>query len=111
MPLVSLITACYNNANYLRPYLDGVLHQTYPNVQYIFINDGSTDETEEVVLSHKRQIEAKGWDFVYIKQENMGVAGAVNTALSLVKGKYCAQVCVNTHTSSRLLNGRINQPE
>jgi len=92
LPLVSLITPCYNGAGHLRPYLNGVLHQTYPNVQYIFINDGSTDETEAIILSHKEPIEAKGWDFVYVKQENVGQATAVNNGLSLVKGKYFAQV-------------------
>lgn len=92
LPLVSLITPAYNAAKHLRPYLKGVLSQTYPNVQYIFVNDGSVDETEDLILSAKEDILAKGWEFLYIKQLNAGQATAVNAALSHVKGEYFAQI-------------------
>ena len=91
-PLVSLITPCYNGAKHLRPYLKGVLSQTYSNVQFIFVNDGSTDDTENIILSEADKIKEKGWDFVYIRQDNTGQASAVNNALSKVKGKYFSQI-------------------
>ena len=91
-PLVTLITPCFNGAENLRPYLNGVLSQTYPNVQYIFVNDGSTDDTENIIMSVADKIRAKGWDFVYIKQPNGGQAAAVNNALQHVKGKYFSQI-------------------
>ena len=91
-PLVSLITPCFNGAKHILPYIEGILGQTYPCVQYIFVNDGSTDETEKMILSYQEEIEAKGWEFVYIRQENRGQAAAMNDALSLIKGKYFSQI-------------------
>ena len=91
-PLVSLITPCYNGARHLRLYLDGILSQTYSNVQFIFVNDGSTDNTEEIILSVADKVKEKGWDFVYIWQENAGQASALNNALTIVKGKYFSSI-------------------
>lgn len=87
-PLISLITPCYNGQKYLVPYISSLLRQTWSNVQYIFVNDGSIDKTEEIILSYKEQLESKGWQFIYIKKENGGAASAVNAALPRVNGKY-----------------------
>ena len=87
-PLVSVITACYNGALYIERSLKKLLEQTYGSVELIFVNDGSTDNTEEIVLSYKEKFEKRGYQIVYIKQENQGVGGATNTALKYVKGEY-----------------------
>ena len=50
-PLVSIITPCYNGEAFLKRYFESILNQTYPNLELIFINDGSTDRTEEIALS------------------------------------------------------------
>jgi len=87
-PLISLITVCYNGQKYLLPYINSLLNQSWSNVQYIFVNDGSTDKTEEIILSYKERFETKGWEFIYIKKPNGGQASAVNAALPRVRGKY-----------------------
>ena len=51
--LVSIITPCYNGEDYLPQFFESVLNQTYPNIELIFINDGSTDNTEKVALSYR----------------------------------------------------------
>ena len=92
-PLISLITPCFNGEKHIGPYIKGILSQTYSNVQYIFINDGSTDNTENVILSYKEKILKKGWEFVYIKhKDNLGQSVAINHALLQVKGKYFSQI-------------------
>ncbi|OUO49628.1 hypothetical protein B5F76_13485 [Desulfovibrio sp. An276] len=92
-PLISLITPCYNGGGYIKPYIEGILSQTYSNVQYIFINDGSIDNTESIILSYKNKIIEKGWEFIYIKHEsNLGQSAAINHALVKVKGKYFSQI-------------------
>lgn len=88
MKKVSLISPCYNGEHYIRPFLESCLNQDYPNVQFIFINDGSTDRTEEIFMSYKSRLEAKDWQVVYIKQENKGQASALNTGLKIFDGDY-----------------------
>ncbi len=46
-PLVSVILPCYNAEAYLQYALDSLLEQTYPNIEILLINDGSTDKTNE----------------------------------------------------------------
>jgi glycosyltransferase involved in cell wall biosynthesis len=87
-PLVSIITPCYNGEEYINRFLDSILNQSYEKIELIFINDGSTDKTEEIVLSYQRKFEAKGIIFKYIYQKNKGVAAALNRGLQIFKGDY-----------------------
>lgn len=87
-PLVSIITPCYNGEEFLVRYFKSVLSQTYPNVELIFVNDGSTDRTEEIALSFKSKIEGKGYSYRYIYQNNAGVAAAINRGLQEFRGDY-----------------------
>ncbi len=88
MKKVSIISPCYNGENYVVKFFDSLLIQDYQNVEFIFINDGSTDNTEEVFNTYKPQFEAKGWDVIYIKQENSGQAAALNAGLKIFSGEY-----------------------
>lgn len=87
-PLVSIVTPCYNGEKYLDRFFQSVLSQTYPNIELIFINDGSTDNTEEKALSYNDQLESKNIHFIYQKQNNAGQAAALNRGLKLFTGEY-----------------------
>ncbi len=87
-PLVSIITPCYNGEEYLDRYFDSILKQTYPNLELIFVNDGSSDKTEEIALSYKSQLESRGIQYTYLYQDNAGQAAALNRGLKLFKGDY-----------------------
>jgi glycosyltransferase involved in cell wall biosynthesis len=87
-PLASIITPCYNGEKHVYRFLDSILIQTYSNIELIFVNDGSTDNTEHVVLSYKEKLENKGIRLIYISQENKGLGGAINAGLKKVTGKY-----------------------
>lgn len=90
-PLVSVITPCYNGENYMKRMLDSVLTQNYHNVEFFFINDGSTDKTHEILLRYKPLLEKKFTRFVYVnKKENEGVCAAFNSVLKEFSGKYLA---------------------
>lgn len=84
VPLVSIITPCYNYGRFLSETLDSLLAQTYTNWECIIINDGSKDNTEEIALKYS------GIDnrFKYTYQQNTGLPGARNAALMQSKGKY-----------------------
>ena len=50
-PLVSIISPCYNGESYISKFLDSILNQTYQCIELFLINDGSTDNTENIILS------------------------------------------------------------
>jgi glycosyltransferase involved in cell wall biosynthesis len=87
-PLVSIITPCYNGERFVHRFFESILAQTYSNIELIFINDGSTDRTEQIVRSYKPKLVDRGFGFKYIYQENKGQAAAVNRGLKFCSGDY-----------------------
>ena len=87
-PLVSIITPCYNGEKYADRYFQSVLNQTYDHLELIFVNDGSTDRTEEIALSYKKELEEKGIQYTYLYQDNAGQAAALNNGLKIFHGEY-----------------------
>lgn len=80
-PLVTLVTPTYNQARYLQATLDSVLRQSYPNIEYIVINDGSTDHTESVLRCYDGRLK---WS----SQSNQGQAATLNAGWEAAQGKY-----------------------
>jgi len=81
----SVIICTYNRANLLKRALNSLLKQTFSDWEVILIDDGSTDNTKEVVKPYLE----KQKNFSYFYQENKGIAEARNFGLSVAKGKYC----------------------
>lgn len=89
MVKISIISPCLNGEGHLQPYIDGLLSQTYSNVELIFVNDGSTDKTEEIINSYAQEFRKKGWTFIYLKQPARGgQAKAINQGLKIFTGDY-----------------------
>ena len=84
-PLVSFITPTYNTAHYLRKTIDSILAQTYPNIEYIVLDDGSTDNTLDILKSYGDRIV---WD----SHPNMGETRTVNKGFGMAKGDYIVVV-------------------
>ena len=82
--LVSVIIPTYNRANLIKRSVESVLNQTYKNLELIIVDDGSTDNTKEVIDSINDD------RIVYIKQENQGACAARNKGIDAAKGKYIA---------------------
>lgn len=87
-PLVSIITPGYNCGSVVHRLLDSILAQTWQNIEFIFVNDGSTDNTAEVLESYREKFEARGIAFRIIAQENRGVGEAIQTGLKAFHGDY-----------------------
>ena len=88
--IVSILTPCYNTGKYVARLLESVLLQTYPFVEMIVIDDGSTDNTRDIVTDYIVRFEARGYSLYYIYQENQGQSVAINNGLKLVKGDFLA---------------------
>jgi GT2 family glycosyltransferase len=81
-PRVSIIVPVYNGAKYLRMALDSALGQSYQDIEVIVVNDGSTDETDEIVRSYDdRRLR-------YVEKANGGVASALNVGVGAMSGEY-----------------------
>jgi glycosyltransferase involved in cell wall biosynthesis len=78
-PLVSVIIPVYNGAAYLREAIESALAQTYPLVEVVVIDDGSTDTSSAIALSFL--------SVRYIYQSNQGVASARNSGIQASKGQ------------------------
>lgn len=84
-PLISVIIPFYNTGNLSQKLISNVLGQSYKNLEIILVNDGSTDDT----LNFLEKIKKQDKRIVLINQKNSGSpAGARNTGLQKVKGKY-----------------------
>ena len=49
---VSIITPCFNGESFVERFFENILEQTYKNIELIFVNDGSSDRTEEIAKSY-----------------------------------------------------------
>lgn len=82
-PLISIITPTYNRADFIAEAVQSVLDQTYQNFEHLIVDDGSTDNTREVLspfLADGR--------FKYFYQENQGQSVARNQALEHARGEF-----------------------
>ena len=82
-PLVSIILPTYNREHVISRSIDSVISQTYSNFELIIVDDGSTDNTSDILKKYEGKVE-------YIKQKNSGVSSARNTGIKLAKGEYIA---------------------
>ena len=87
MPKVSVLMPVYNTKEeYLREAIESILNQTFTDFEFIIINDGSTNNAEEVIKSYKDS------RIKYYAQENHGLIYTLNYGLSLCKGEYIARM-------------------
>lgn len=86
--LVTILTPAYNAEHLIFRLLDSVLEQTYNKISMIVINDGSTDNTAEVIKSYIPKFEARGYSLKIVYQENCGLSGTINNGLKYVDGEY-----------------------
>ena len=86
----SVVTITYNAAAVLRPTLDSVLMQDYPNVEHLIIDGASTDETLAIAKAYRKQSdEAENGHVVKIQSEpDKGLYDAMNKGLRLATGDY-----------------------
>lgn len=94
-PLVSVIIPCFNQARYLSEAIESVLAQSYPNVEVIVIDDGSTDNTSQVASSYS--------EVTLVRQANQGLSAARNRGLAESRG----ELLVFLDADDRLLPGAL----
>ena len=80
LPLISIITVVFNGERYLEETIKSVLNQTYPNVEYIIIDGGSTDRTLNIISKYEDYID------YWINEPDKGIYDAMNKGIRLSTG-------------------------
>lgn len=96
--LVTIITPTYNRASYLDETIKSVLRQNYSKIDYIVIDDGSTDNTQDVLAKYLDKITC-------VHQSNIGETRTVNKGIAMAKGEI---ICI-VNSDDPLLPGAIEK--
>lgn len=84
---VSIIVPCYNCEKYIIRAIKSLESQTYKNFEVIIVNDGSTDNSDEIIKSYLKDTKLR---YKYFYQENSGVSKSRNKGIDNASGKYIA---------------------
>lgn len=79
-PKISIVTPSYNQGQYIEETIRSVLLQNYPNLEYIIIDGGSTDETVDIIKKYDR------WITYWISKEDKGQTHAINKGIEKCRG-------------------------
>lgn len=85
---VSIVIPVFNAARHLKKIMYSLLHQTLTNCEFIFVNDGSTDDSREIIEEYQK-LDSR---VQLYNQENKGVSSARNKGIQLAKGEFIAFV-------------------
>ena len=97
MNKISIITITLNSEKYLEQTIHSVTQQTYPNIEYILVDGGSTDRTLDIITKHEPQIDE------WISEPDDGIADAMNKGLRLATGDYILFL----HSDDYLLDEKV----
>ncbi|HEM2541092.1 TPA: glycosyltransferase [Streptococcus suis] len=86
MNKISIIVPIYNVEQYLSKCIDSIVNQTYKHIEILLVNDGSTDNSEEICLAYAK----KDSRIRYYKKENGGLSDARNYGIERAKGEFLA---------------------
>ena len=84
----SVVIPIYNTEQYLEETVESVINQTFgfeKNIQIIFVNDGSKDNSKEICLRYKEKYPN---NIIYVEQKNAGVSSARNNGMNYIEGEY-----------------------
>lgn len=85
LPLVTVFITAYNSEKYISQTIESIINQTYPNIEILIVDDGSTDNTTEIVQSFKdKRIR------LLKNEKNMGIPFSRNIGLAKAKGDFIA---------------------
>tara|TARA_B110000238_G_C16110959_1_gene432660 strand:- start:568 stop:1386 length:819 start_codon:yes stop_codon:yes gene_type:complete len=84
---ISVIMSVYNGQEFLSQAVESVLNQSHENIEFVIINDGSTDSSLDIIRDYMRFDNR----IVLINQTNMGLTAALNVGVSQATGEYIAR--------------------
>jgi len=85
--LVSIVTPCFNAAGTIRDTIESVLGQTYPNIEYIVIDGGSTDGTVDIIREYEPRFEGQTGRMRWVSEPDGGIYDAMNKGIRMARGE------------------------
>lgn len=104
-PLVSVVIAAFNASAHIESTCRSVLEQTYPALELIVVDDGSTDETADIIHA----LAASDDRITLIRQQNLGVAAARNRAIAASSGEFIAPLDADDLWSRTKIEQQVGQ--
>jgi glycosyltransferase involved in cell wall biosynthesis len=89
LPVLDVLTCVYNGENYLAHSIESILLQSYPNINLIIVNDGSTDKSHDIIQKYRKKYS----NITYIENEkNLGLIDSLNIGLMHCKNNFIARM-------------------
>lgn len=101
---ISVIIPIYNTGNYLEKCVNSVINQTYKNLEIILVNDGSTDNSNEICENFKKEDSR----IIYINKKNTGVSDSRNLAINKSSGEYILFVDSDDYIEDTMIESLYN---
>ncbi len=95
VPLVSIVTPCYNMGRFLEQTIESVLAQDYPNIEYIVMDGGSSDDSLRILEKYRGRLE-------FHSGQDRGTADAINQGFERSRGSVSGR---HRHGGSQLNDG------
>ena len=103
-PKISIVMPAFNAEKFIQTSMESIISQTYQNFELLIINDGSSDNTLEIIEKFKKQDER----IILINRKKSGLATSLNQGISLCKGQYIARMDADDIAIPERLNVQLN---
>lgn len=103
-PEISVLMSCYNAERWLHEAIDSVLNQTFKNFELILVDDGSTDETWNIIKSYR----VRDARIVTISKNNTGLADSLNVGIAQARGVWIARLDADDLSATTRLDEQRN---
>ena len=103
MPVISVVMPVLNGEKYLKLAIESILSQSYKDFEFIIIDDGSTDKTEQIIKSYKDP------RIVYIKNpSNLGLSKSYNIGIKVAQGQYVTRMDADDISTKNRFEKQLN---
>ena len=106
MPKVSIVVPVYNVEQYIEKCILSLVNQTIDDIEIIFVNDGTKDNSEEIILNYQKQFPKK---IKYLKKENGGLSSARNFGIPHATGEYICFLDSDDYVETNMYETMYNE--